>query len=115
MPSATGSATCTKTIGIVWVSPHQRQHQCVVDEDDVGFHSMSSPALSGRDHDRRQPNESDAHVAAVGPPRFPRLFLQSRDVTLPLWIVLGEDGEHADPAHLLTLRAREERPRSPRR
>ena len=94
-------------------STHQRQHQCVVDEDDVGFHSDEFTGVeAGAITIAASPTNLDAHVAAVGPPQFPQLLLQSRDATLPLWIVLGEDGEHADPAHLLTLRARGERPRS---
>src|SRR5262249_50315372 len=51
------------------------------------------------------------HVTAVDPSQLLQSLLQGCDATLPLGVVLGEDGEHADPARLVRLlRARRERP-----
>src|SRR5262249_60098926 len=91
----------------------QRQAPRVLDQDDVGFHSnelagVESAALGVA----AAPANLDPYVAAVRPSQFLQLLQQCRDAPLPLRVVLGEDGEHADSAHLVrrVLRPRGERP-----
>src|SRR5258706_2734390 len=86
-PAPTGSATCTNTIGMVWVA--------------------SSIACT--------PAGVDPHVAAVGPAQLLQPLRERCDAGLPLQIVRGEWHEHADVPHALALlRAGRERPRGRR-
>src|SRR5262249_32844667 len=57
------------------------------------------------------PTKLHPHVTAIDPSQLLQPLLQGRDATLPLGVVLGEDGEHADTARLVRLlRARRKRP-----
>src|SRR5262249_28269205 len=92
-----------------------RQDHRVIDQDDLGFHPNEFAGVeSAAIGIAAAPAKLDPYVAAVRPSQFLRLLQECRDAPLALRVVLGEDGEHADPAHLVgrLLRARRERPRS---
>ena len=93
--------------------PQQRQYQCMIDNDDIRLHSDEFAGIeAGTIGIAAGPTKLHPHVTAVDPSQLLQPLLQGRHATLSLRVVLGEDGEHADPARLVRLlRARIERPR----
>src|SRR5262245_5799186 len=85
----------------------------MIDKDDVRLHSDEFAGIeAGAIGIAASPTKLHPHVTAVAPSQLLQPLLQGSDATLPLGVVLGEEGEHADPARLVRLlRARRERPR----
>src|SRR5262249_43358340 len=92
--------------------PQQRQYQCMIDNDDIRLHSDEFAGIeAGAIGIAASQTKLHPQVTAVDPAQLLQPLLQGSDATLPLGVVLGEDGEHADPTRLVRLlRARRERP-----
>src|SRR5262245_40617272 len=84
----------------------------MINKDDIRLHSGELACIeAGAIGIAAGPTKLHPHVTAIDPSQLLQPLLQGRHATLPLRVVLGEDGEHADPARLVRLlRPRRERP-----
>src|SRR5262245_26023887 len=83
-----------------------------VDEEDVRFHSDEFASIeTGAIGIGTGPTILNSQVTVFGPSQLLQSLLQGNDATLPLRVVFGKYSEQADPAHMLALCARPERPR----
>ena len=104
-------------MGMVRLLQHRCGDRCTLRDNEVGLQrdEFLRISLHRLDVAGCRPAGVDPDIAALYPTELLKSLAQRRDAGLPYRIVRGEWHEHADPPHLLRLRARREWPCNRRR